>query len=95
MSEDDVLLRALRELPRPSFEGGDGRDGSEGSGAGDPREADRARRAARAAFVRAHEGEPWHARVPGLGRVAVPAVLACVVFVYLGWAISAVNALAR
>lgn len=87
MSEDDVLLRALRELPRPSLEGG-------GDGA-DAREADRARRAARAAFVRAHEGEPWHARVPGVGRFAVPAVLACVVFVYLGWAISTVNALAH
>lgn len=78
--EEDVLLRALRELPRPT---------ADGAGAG------RERRAARAAFVRAHEGEPWHARIPGVGRLAVPAVLAAVAFVYLGWAISTVNALAR
>ncbi len=80
MSDEDILLRALRELPHPEA---------------DDAEADRARRAARAAFVRAAEGEPWHARIPGLGRFAVPAVLAAVVFVYLGWAISTVNALAH
>lgn len=80
MSEEDFLLRALRELPRPATDGA---------------EADRAHRAARAAFVRAAEGEPWHARLPGIGRFAVPAVLAGVVFVYLGWAISTVNALAH
>lgn len=80
MNDDDALLRGLRELPAPPVDGP---------------EDERARRAARAAFVRAAEGEPWHARVPGAGRLAVPAVLAAVVFLYLGWAISTVNALAH
>lgn len=74
--EEDVLLRALRDLPAPDATGAAG---------------DRARREARAAFQRAASGE----RSPQLGSLAVPAVLAAVVFVYLGWAISTVNALAQ
>lgn len=75
--EEDVLLRALRELPKPDV----------GTGAAQ----DRARREARAAFQRAKSGGGSFR----LGSLAVPAVLAGVVFVYLGWAISTVNALAH
>jgi hypothetical protein len=74
--EEDVLLRALRELPRPDTGGA---------------AQDRARREARAAFERAKSGD----RSFRFGSLAVPAVLAGVVFVYLGWAISVVNALAQ
>jgi len=74
--EEDVLLRALRELPAPKTEGA---------------AHDRARRDARAAFQRAAAGE----RSFRIGAFAVPAVLAGVVFVYLGWAIATVNALAH
>jgi hypothetical protein len=74
--EEDVLLRALRELPRPATTG--------------PAE-DRARREARAAFQRAASGD----RSFRIGAFAVPAVLAGVVFIYLGWAFAAVNALAQ
>lgn len=74
--EEDELLRALRELPRPDTGGA---------------AQDRARREARAAFQRAASGDrSWR-----LGSFAVPAVLAAVVFVYLGWAIATVNALAQ
>lgn len=75
--EEDVLLRALRELPKPDTSGA---------------AQDRARREARAAFERARSGG---GRSFGFGSFAVPAVLAGVVFIYLGWAISAVNALAH
>lgn len=75
--EEDVLLRALRELPKPDTGGA---------------AQDRARREARAAFERAKSGG---GRSAGFTSFAVPAVLAGVVFVYLGWAISAVNALAH
>ena len=75
--EEDVLLRALRELPRPDTGGAD---------------QDRARREARAAFERAAAGDHRSFRI---GAFAVPAVLAGVVFVYLGWAIATVNALAH
>jgi hypothetical protein len=74
--EEDVVLRALRELPRPDTGGA---------------AQDRARREARAAFQRAKSGGGSFR----LGSLAVPAVLAGVVFVYLGWAISTVNALAH
>ena len=74
--EEDVLIRALRELPKPDTTGA---------------AQDRARREARAAFQRAKAGD----RSFRLGSFAVPAVLAGVVFIYLGWAISAVNALAH
>lgn len=76
--EEDVLLRALRELPKPDV----------GTGAAQ----DRARREARAAFERAKSGG---GRSFDFGSFAVPAVLAGVIFIYLGWAISAVNALAH
>ena len=77
MSEDeDVLIRALRELPKPDTTGA---------------AQDRARREARAAFQRAASGD----RSFRIGAFAVPAVLAGVVFIYLGWAIAAVNALAQ
>jgi hypothetical protein len=76
--EEDVLLRALRELPKPDTTGA---------------AQDRARREARAAFQRAKSGDgSFRLR---LGSFGVPAVLAGVVFVYLGWAISTVNALAH
>jgi hypothetical protein len=74
--EEDVLIRALRELPKPDTTGA---------------AQDRARREARAAFQRAASGD----RSFRIGAFAVPAVLAGVVFVYLGWAISTVNALAH
>lgn len=74
--EDDVLVRALRQLPAPDTSGA---------------AQDRARREARAAFQRAKAGGGSFR----LGSIAVPAVLAGVVFVYLGWAISTVNALAH
>lgn len=51
----------------------------------------RARLEARAAFQRAASGD----RSFHIGSLAVPAVLAGVVFIYLGWAISTVNALAQ
>jgi hypothetical protein len=76
---EDVLLRALRELPRPSMD--------------EPIEA-RQRRAARAAFARAFEDEPWHTRLFGsAGRAVVPVVLASVIGVYLTWAITTASAL--
>jgi hypothetical protein len=75
-TEQDVLLRALRELPRPETGGA---------------AQDRARREARATFQRAKAGD----RSFRIGAFAVPAVLAGVVFVYLGWAIATVNALAQ
>ena len=74
--EEDVLLRALRELPRPDTTGAP---------------QDRARREARAAFQRAASGD----RSFRLGAVVVPAVLAGVVVVSLGWAIATVIALAQ
>ena len=74
--EEDVLLRALRELPKPDVTGA---------------AQDRARREARAAFQRSKSGESSFR----LGSIAVPAVLAAVVFVYLGWAFATVNALAH
>jgi hypothetical protein len=74
--EEDVLLRALRGLPRPDTTGA---------------AQDRARREARAAFQRTKSG----AGAVRLTSFAVPAVLAGVVVVYLGWAISTVNALAH
>lgn len=74
--EEDVVLRALRDLPAPDVTGA---------------AQDRARGEARAAFQRAASGD----RSFRLGSFAVPAVLAAVVFVYLGWAISTVNALAH
>ena len=74
--EEDVLVRALRDLPKPDTGGA---------------AQDRARREARAAFQRSKSGEGSFR----LGSFAVPAVLAAVVFVYLGWAISTVNALAQ
>lgn len=76
LKDDDVLLRALGQLPRPST---------------DSAADDRARREARAAFQRAAAGD----RSFRIGAFAVPAVLAGVVFVYLGWAIATVNALAH
>jgi len=78
----DPLLRALRELPARSPDRGP--------------EA-RLRREARAAFVRAFDDEPWHTRVlrGGVGRAAVPVVLAGVVGIYLMWAISAAAALTQ
>jgi hypothetical protein len=48
--EEDPLLRALRELPRPAM---------------DASTEDRARREARAAFVRATRGSPWYTRFTG------------------------------
>jgi hypothetical protein len=81
--EDDVLVRALRDLPTPDTSGA---------------AQDRARREARAAFQRS-AGRPRSAlpghRSFGFGSLAVPAVLAGVVLVYLGWAIATVNALAQ
>jgi hypothetical protein len=74
--EEDVVLRALSDLPKPDTRGA---------------AQDRARREARAAFQRAASGE----RSLRLGPLAVPAVLAGVVFIYLGWAIATVNALAQ
>lgn len=80
--DGDVLLRALRELPAHAPDDGPlARHGRE----------------ARAAFVRAFEDEPWHARLlrGGIGRAAVPLVLAGVVGIYLMWAISAAAALVQ
>jgi hypothetical protein len=78
-TEDDPLLRALRELPRPAMEAAP--------------EA-RVRREARAAFARAFEDVPWHARMLGLGaRAAVPVALASLVGVYLTWAIATASTL--
>ena len=74
--EQDVLLRALGDLPKPDATGA---------------AQDRARREARAAFQRAASGD----RSFRIGAFAVPAVLAGVVFIYLGWAIATVNALAQ
>lgn len=74
--EEDVLVRALRALPKPDT-GGAGQD--------------RARREARAAFQQAKSGGGSFR----VGSFAVPVVLAGVVLVYLGWAISTVNALAQ
>ena len=74
--EEDALLRALRDLPKPVPTGA---------------AQDRARREARAAFQRAATGD----RSIRVGAFAVPAVLAGVVVIYLGWAISTVNALAH
>ena len=74
--EEDVLLGALRELPKPDTSGA---------------AQDRARREVRGAFQRAKSGRSSLR----LGSFAVPAVLAAVIFVYLGWAISTVNALAQ
>jgi hypothetical protein len=77
--DDDVLLRALRELPRPAME---------------PDMEKRTRAAARAAFVRAASPEPLAARLLApVSRAAVPVALAAVVVLYLSWAFSAAAAL--
>jgi len=79
--DDDALLRALRELPRPAMDA--------------PHER-RTAAAARAAFANAFAPLPWHARFGAtLGRAAVPAGLAAVVVLYLTWAFSAASALVR
>ncbi len=78
---DDVLLRALRELPAHSDDGPAAR---------------RAQATARAAFVRAFDDEPFVVRVfGGASRAAVPVVLASVIGIYLMWAVGAANALFR
>jgi hypothetical protein len=80
--EDDPLLRALRELPRPAPD--------------DASMQARHAREARAAFARAFDDAPWHARAGrSLGRALVPVVLASVVGVYLTWAITTASALAH
>jgi len=76
---DDVLVRALRELPRPVL------DGDAGA---------RMQRAARAAYLREFSGSQPPSPLRGLlGRALVPAVLASVVGVYLTWAITTASAL--
>jgi hypothetical protein len=81
--DDDVLLRALRELPPLG-------------GRIDAAALKRQRTSARAAFVRAFDDEPWHTRAFGsVGRAAVPVVLASVVGLYLFWAVAAASALFR
>ena len=80
--EDDILLRALRELPRPTM---------------DTMAGTRLRRDARAAFVRAH-AEREGARLPlrvssAMRRVLVPVALASVVGVYLTWALTTASSL--
>jgi hypothetical protein len=79
--EDDVLIRALRALPQPPTA---------------PADQARTGAAARAAFARAFEPRSRAARwLEPLGRVAVPAGLACVCALYLLWAFSAAAALTR
>jgi hypothetical protein len=78
--EKDPLLEQLGTLPRhaPS----------------DAAAEKRTRAVARAAFVRAFDDEPWHRQMFGsVGRVAMPAVLASVVGIYMMWAIGAATAL--
>lgn len=56
-------------------------------------EAPDQRRAARAAFVEAFEA-PWYTRIARrAARVAVAPALACIVIVYLSWAVGAASAL--
>jgi hypothetical protein len=51
-------------------------------------------RHARAAFLAAFRDDPWHVRAARpLGRLAVPAVLAGIVGIYLSWAVGAASAL--
>jgi anti-sigma factor RsiW len=77
--EQDPLLRALRELPRPEM---------------DAKVESRAKREARAAFVRAFEDVPWHSRMLGTAsRAVVPVALATVVGIYLTWAIGFASSL--
>lgn len=79
--EDDVLLRALRELPaHPAEEPGAARLG----------------RAARTAFVEATTPRTLSERL-GLRatRAVMPVVLASIVGVYMLWALQAASALLR
>ena len=84
--EEDILLRALRELPAPK---GDERAHFDGQLGILWRRADD-----RAAFVRASQNQGGKSSF-GIGRFAMPVVLAGVCFFYLGWAFAAVNALAH
>lgn len=78
-TEEDPLLRALRELPRPAMDA--------------PVET-RARREARAAFVHAFDDAPWYGRFLGsASRAIVPVALATVVGIYLTWAIGFASSL--
>ena len=76
---DDDLLAELAELPR--------RDA-------DPATAERVHRAAARAFVRAHTPtSPIVDIAARAGRAITPLGLAGTVVLYLGWAVSAANAL--
>lgn len=75
----DPLLGALRHLPRAVM---------------DERVNGRVQRTAQAAFVRQAEGGAWSVSAAGLvGRVALPAFLACIVGLYMTWAIAAATAI--
>ena len=78
---DDVLLRALAELPVRTM--------------AEPH-ASRTHASARAIFLRAGDARPWYARMPGAAaRASVPVVLASVVGLYLSWAFATAIALAH
>lgn len=78
-TNEDPLLGALRHLPAPEM---------------DDRVEGRVHRTAQAAFVRHTEGGAWPFGAAGLvGRVALPAFLACIVGLYMTWAFAAATAI--
>ena len=80
-ADDDVLVRALRELPVR------GPSSTSGRPSGAPA-------AARATFVRAFDDAPWYVKpLSGAARASVPVLLASVVGLYLFWALSTAIAL--
>lgn len=77
--ERDPLLGALRHLPSPAMD-----ENAEG----------RVQRTAHAAFVRHADGGGWSVGAAGLvGRIALPAFLACIVGLYMTWAFAAATAI--
>lgn len=76
---EDVLSRALRELPVRGPTSASHQEAPAG---------------ARATFLRAFEDAPWYAKaLASAGRASVPVVLASVVGLYLFWAFAAAIAL--
>ena len=77
--QQDPLLAALRHLPSHVI---------------DDRTEARQQRTAHAAFVRHAQGGAWSWSAAGLvGKVALPAFLACIVGLYMTWAIAAATAI--
>lgn len=81
IDKPDPLLAALRELPPHAM---------------DPGPETRLQRQARAAYLRGFEDTSWTASASSaFGRAAVPIFLACVVGLYMTWAIAAATSLVQ